>query len=105
MKQLAMSLRGFAFIALISIAGTSNADSPFRLFLDINALDTYEFDQPAISTPLFEQLRLDSDFLFSRNIDDRYTVGLNYTDVIIGNDDQYNRSNSNLLLMLQFKFN
>ena len=105
MKQVPTLLIGSISVVLTLLPGISNAAELHELIFDTNTLETDSgYYQPILSNPLFEELQIDSNFLFAYNSSDNYTVGLNYTDVIIGNDDQNNRSNSNFLVMLQFKF-
>ena len=104
MKQVPTWLTGPIFIFLALISGFTHAAGLHQLSFEVDALETDNYFQPLVANPLFEKYRVESNFLFSQNIADNYVVGLNYTDVTIVNDNRKNQSNSNLLVMLQFKF-
>lgn len=105
MKQLQTWLTtGSILIVLTLFPGLTNAAGLYPLLLDINTVETDDYYQPTISGSLFEEIRVESSYLFSHSIDSSYIVGLNYTDVTIVNNQPNNQSNSSLLVMLQFKF-
>ena len=104
MKQVPAWLTGSIFIVLTLVPGFTHAAGLHQLSFEVDTLETYNYFQPIIANPLFEEFRVESNFLFSQNIADNYIVGLNYTDVTIVNDNQKIKSNSNLFVMLQFKF-
>jgi hypothetical protein len=104
MKQVPAWLTGSILIVLTLFPGFTNATGLHKLSFDINTIETDNYYQQNYTLPLFEEFRLESDFLFSQNIANNYTVGLYYTDVTVVDDQQNNKSNSNLLFMLQFKF-
>ena len=104
MKQVPALLTGSILIVLALTPGIINADVLKEYKIDFELLETSDYYQATTPNPLFEELQIESSFLFRHNIADSYIVGLNYTDVSIVNNDRPSKSNSNLLLMLQFEF-
>lgn len=104
MKQVPALLTSSILFVLALTSGITNADVLKEYEIDFNILETEYNSQTPISNPIFEEFQIESNFIFGHNFANSYTVGLNYTDVTIVNNDRSSKSNSNLLLMLQFEF-
>ena len=104
MKQVFKWPTGLIIIALMSLPGLASAAGLQTLRYESEPLEADEFSQPALSEPLFQPVQLNSSFLLSSSVNDNYTVGINLTELTINHHDNYRQSNSNLLFMLNFKF-
>ena len=104
MKQVPTFITSSILIVLTLFPGFISAEPVNKYVIDFSLLNAEDHEQVARSDSLFEELQIESSFLFSHYTADGYTIGLNYTDVTLFDNDRASKSDSNLLVMLQFSF-
>ena len=102
MKTLRFTLAGLLGWTLLS--SIANAETAEFDPLDLSVAKTASVEQGVIPSILFAEFLIEDSQLLLHRVSDSHSLSLNYSDVLLIEDDRVKNSSTNLQLMFQVKF-